>query len=174
MITRKEKERRIKAIAEDLQQAGLIVFTDYRGLDVTGISSLRKNLRIEQCRYRVIKNTLTRLACRQAGLENLESYLTGPTAIAFTSADPVAAARVLLGFSGEHKTFIIKGGMLEGQLLAPERVKELGQIPPREILYARICGGFQAPIYGLATVLQGTISKLVYALEAVRGQKESA
>ncbi len=174
MITRKEKERRIKAIADDLQQASLIVITDYRGLNVAGISSLRKSLRAEQCRYQVTKNTLTRLACRQAGLESLENYLTGPTAIAFTSADPVAAAQALLKFSGEYKTFAIKGGILEGQLLEPDKIKALGQIPPREILYAKICGGFQAPIYGLAGALQGTISKLVYALEAVRQQKESA
>ena len=174
VITREEKERRVKSIAQDLQQANLVVFTDYRGLNVTGISNLRNSLRAEKCRYRVVKNTLTRLACRQVGLESLEQHLTGPTAVAFSSADPVAAARALLKFSNENKTFAIKGGMLEGQLLAPDKIKELGQIPPQEILYAQVCGGFQAPIQGLASALQGTLSKLVYALEAVRQQKESA
>jgi len=174
LITRKEKERRINAIADDLKQANLIIITDYRGLNVAGINSLRRNLRAEECRYQVTKNTLTRLACRKVGLEDLEKYLFGPTAIAFTSSDPVATAQVLLKFSGEHKTFAIKGGILEGQLLEPDKIKALGQIPPREILYAKLCGGFQAPIYGLAGALQGTISKLVYALEAVRRQRESA
>ena len=174
LITRKEKERWIEDIANDLRQANLIIVTDYRGLDVAGINTLRRTLRAERCRYQVTKNTLTRLACRRAGLESLEKYLTGPTALAFTSDDPVAAARMLLRFSGEYKTFAIKGGLLEGQVLEPNKIKELGQLPSREILYARLCGGLQAPIYGFASVLQGNISKLVYALEAVRQKKESA
>lgn len=174
LITRKEKERWIEDLADDLRQANLIIATDYRGLDVAGINTLRKTLRAEQCRYQVTKNTLTRLACRRAGLESLEIYLTGPTALAFTSADPVAAARLLLRFSGDNKTFAIKGGLLEGLVLEPDKIKELGQIPSREILYARLCGGLQAPIYGFASVLRGNISKLVYALEAVRQKKESA
>jgi len=172
LITRKEKEQMVEAVTDDLKQASLIVITDYRGLNVDGISNLRNSLRAEQCLYRVTKNTLTRLACRRAGLEALEQYLTGPTAIAFTRADPVTAARILIRFSGENKTFSIKGGILEGQLLSPDKLKELGLIPPRAILYAKILGGFQAPIYNLVGTLNGTILKLVYAMEAVRRQKE--
>ncbi len=174
MITRKEKEKIVDEIARDLEQAELILVTDYRGLNVFAISTLRRRLREEQCLYKVSKNTLTRLACRKIGLEALENLLDGPTAIAYTSADPVAAAQVFLKFGKDNEALSIKGGLLAGQLLTPDQVKALGEIPPKEVLLAMVCGGFQAPISGLANVLQGNIRKLAYALEAVRSLKESA
>lgn len=174
MITKKAKEKIIEDIARDLEKADLVIVTDYRGLNVTGINNLRHRLSEAQCRYRVTKNTLTRLACRKIGLEILEALLEGPTAIAYTDADPVAAARVFLKFAKENEALSIKGGLLSGQLLDPGQVVALGEIPSREVLLARVCGGFQAPIYGLVNVLQGNIRQLVYALDAVRRLKESA
>lgn len=174
MINRKEKEQKIARIASDLEQAGLIIVTDYRGLNVLNISRLRRSLKAENCRYHVAKNTLSKLACRRIGLQALERFLEGPTAIAFTSADPVAAARVFLNFGHEQEGFSIKGGWLDGQLLDPAQVKVLGEIPSREVLLARVCGGFSAPIYGLAGVLQGNLRKLVYTLDAVSKVKASA
>lgn len=174
MITRKHKEKIVDDIARELEVAELIIATDYRGLTVSAITALRRRLREEQCRYRVSKNTLTKLACRRAGLEKLEQFLAGPTAIAYTSADPVGAAKVLLKFGKENEALEFKGGLLSGQLITPDQFKELGDIPPREVLLARVCSGFQAPIFCLVNVLQGNIRGLVYALEAVRAQKESA
>ena len=174
MITKKEKEKLVEQIARELEQAELIIATDYRGLNVSGITNLRRRLRDEKCSYKVTKNTLTKLACRKIGLEALEQLLEGPTALAYTSTDPVAAAQVFIKFGKEYETFSIKGGLLAGQLLQPHQVKALGEIPPREVLLARVCSGFQAPIYGLASVLQGNLRQLVYALDAVRQQKESA
>lgn len=174
MITKKAKEKIVDGVAGELAQAGLIIVTDYRGLNVAGITTLRRRLREEQCRYMVTKNTLTRLACRRVGLENLEQFLEGPTALAYTSADPVAAARVFLKFGKEFEAFSIRGGVLSGQVLLPEQIRALGEIPPREVLLARVCGGFQAPIYGLANVLQGNLRQLVYAFDAVRRLKETA
>lgn len=164
----------MEEIAGELKEADLIIVADYRGLDVAGATDLRRRLRAEQCSYRVVKNTLTRLACRKVGLEELETYLEGPTAIAYTSADPVGAARVFLEFGREHEALSVKGGLLSGQPLDQGQVKALGEIPPREILLAQVCAGFQAPLAGLVHALQGNISKLVYALDAVRRQKEAA
>ena len=174
MITMKEKEAMVEQIARELEQAELIIATDYRGLNVTALGDLRRQLRAEQCKYKVTKNTLTRLACRKAGLEALEPLLEGPTALAYTGADPVAAARVFLKFTKENEALSIKGGVLAGQELQPSQVKALGEIPPREVLLSQICRGFQAPIYGLASVLHGNLRQLVYALDAVRRQKETA
>lgn len=174
LITRKQKEKIVDDVARELEQAELIIVTDYRGLNVGAITNLRRQLRDEQCRYRVSKNTLTKLACRRVGLEQLEQFLEGPTAIAYTSADPVGAAKVFLKFGKENEMFSARGGLLAGQLLHPEQLKALGEIPPKEVLLAQVCSGFQAPIYGLVNVLQGNIRKLVYALEAVRAQKEAA
>jgi large subunit ribosomal protein L10 len=174
LITRKDKEIFVEEMARELEAAGLVIVADYRGLNVSDVTVLRRQLRAEDCRYRVVKNTLTRLACRKIGLTELDPFLEGPTAIAYTSADPVGAARVFLNFGRDHDALSIKGGLLSGRTLTPEEVKALGEIPPRDILMARVCGAFQAPISGLANVLQGNIRKLVYALDAVCRLKESA
>lgn len=174
MITRKMKEKMLEEITEDLKQAELVIVTDYRGLNVKNINSLRGKLRSEKCRYRITKNTMNRLACRQAGFEQLESLFEGPTAIAYSSADPVAAAKIFIDFARENEALVVKGGMLSGQMLDPASIKALGEIPPREVLLARVVGGFQSPISGLVGVLQGTLRQLVYTVDAVRQQKESA
>ncbi len=174
MLTREEKEKMKDAIAEALKQAELVVVTDYRGLNVEAINNLRGRLRKEQCQFRVTKNTMNKWACREAGFEQLEEFFEGPTALAYADEDPVAAAKVFNEFTKENEALVIKGGVLSGQLVSSERIKELGEIPSREILLAKVVGGFQAPIQGLAGVLQGTLGQLVYAVDAVRKQKESA
>ncbi|NLA11498.1 MAG: 50S ribosomal protein L10 [Firmicutes bacterium] len=174
MITRKAKEEFVEEMAHELEAAELVIAADYRGLNVADVTELRRQLKAEGCRYRVVKNTLTRLACRRVELTVLEPFLEGPTALAYTSDDPVGAARVFLHFSREHEALAVKGGLLSGKTLTPDEVKALGEIPPREILLARVCGAFQAPLSGLANVLQGNIRKLVYALDAISRQKESA
>ena len=174
MITKKMKEKMLEEITEDLKQAELVVVTDYRGLNVQAINKLRGKLRNEQCRYRITKNTMNRLACRQAGFDQLESLFEGPTAIAYSSADPVAAAKIFIEFSKEYEALVVKGGMLSGKMLDSASIKALGEIPPREILLARVVGGFQSPIYSLVSTLQGNLRQLVYTVDAVRQQKESA
>jgi len=174
LINRKAKEEFIEEMARELEQAELIIAADYRGLNVASVTELRRRLKAEDCRYRVVKNTLTRLACQKIGMTGLETFLEGPTAVAYTSADPVGAARVFLDFGREHEALAIKGGLLSGQPLTPEEIKALGEIPPREILLAQVCGAFRAPLAGLVNVLQGNICQLVYALNAVCRLKESA
>lgn len=174
MITKKMKEKMLEEITADLKQAELVIVTDYRGLNVKAINNLRGKLRNEQCRYRITKNTMNRLACRQAGVEQLESFFEGPTAIAYSNADPVAAAKVFMDYARENEALVIKGGMFSGRILNPAEIKALGEIPPREVLLARVVGGFQSPITGLVSVLQGTLRKLVYTVDAVRQHKESA
>lgn len=174
MITREAKEKMLEEITEELKQAELVVITDYRGLNVQSINKLRGELRKEDCRYKITKNTMNRLACREAGVEELEGYFEGPVAIAYSSADPVAAARVFKEFIKENSALEIKGGILSGQLLDPEAIKALGDIPSREVLLAKVVGGFQAPIIGLVGVLHGNMRSLVCAFDAVRRQKESA
>ncbi len=174
MITKAMKEKMLEEITANLKEADLVVVTDYRGLNVKNISSLRAKLRAEQCRYRITKNTMNRLACRQAGFEEMEDLFEGPTAIAYSSADPVAAAKVLNDFAKEFEALVVKGGLLSGQMLDPATIKALGEIPPREVLLARVVGGFQSPISGLVNALQGNLRNLVYTVDAIRQQKESA
>ncbi len=174
MITKAMKEKMLAEITEELKQSELVIVTDYRGLNVKAINDLRGRLRGEQCRYRITKNTMNRLACRNAGVEGLEELFEGPTAIAYSSADPVAAAKIFMDFAKENDKLVVKGGIFSGQMLDVNAIKALGEIPPREVLLSRVVGGFQAPISGLVGALQGTLRKFVYTVDAIRVQKESA
>lgn len=174
MLTKKAKEKMLEEVTAELKNSELVIVTDYRGLNVKAISALRSKLRDQQCSYRVTKNTMNRLACRQAGVEEIEGLFEGPTAIAYSNADPVASAKVFNEFAKENEALVVKGGLLSGQLLDPAGIKALGDIPPREVLLSRVVGGFQAPISGLAGVLHATLRQLVYTVDAVRQQKESA
>lgn len=173
-MARPEKEAMVAELKEKLDQARAAIITDYRGLNVAALTELRRRMREQGLEYKVVKNTLTRFAARELGLDDLEPYLEGPTAIAFSYEDPVAPAKVIMGFAKEHKQLEIKAGLLRGRVIRPEGVKELADLPPREILLAQVLGGLQAPIAGLANVLNGVPRSLVYALEAIRKQKEAA
>ena len=173
MITRKEKEQRIKEIEQDLQQADFLVLTDYRGLNVDEISNLRRSLRENDCKYKVVKNNLAKIAASQVGKEEINNYLEGPVAIAYGYDDPVATAKALTKADKELKNLSITAGYLEGKILSPADIKALGEIPSKEVLYCKLCGAFQAPISGLVNVLQGNIRNLACAFDAIRRQKEA-
>lgn len=161
-------------LAEKLQRSTVAIFTDYRGLDVQTMTELRKQLRQGGIEYRVVKNTLMRLAAQRANVAGVDVMLTGPTAIAFNPADPVAPAKILSEFAKKNEALQIKGGVLNGKVLDAEGVRKLAELPSREELLAQLLMRMQGPLYGLAYVLQGTLQKLVLALDAVRRQKEQA
>lgn len=171
---RQAKEKMKEEVKEALTKAELVVVTDYRGLNVQTMNDLRRQLSKEDCQFRVTKNTMNRWACREAGYEELEELFEGPTAIAYAEGDPVAAAKIFNDFIKENEALAIKGGMLSGMLVNPGRIKELGEIPSREVLLSKVVGGVQAPIQGLAGALSGTLRQLVGTIDAVRQQKESA
>ena len=169
-----EKSQVVAEIKEKFQQSAGVVLADYRGLTVAEVTQLRNQLRQAGVEYKVLKNTLVRRAAQEVGVEGLEAYLEGPTALAF-SADPVAPAKVLSDFvkTNKLKTFQIKAGVVEGRVVGPERVKDLAELPSREVLLAMVLRGMQAPLAGMANVLQGPIRKMGYALEEVRKLKEA-
>lgn len=169
--TREEKSLIIKELVDKFKQARASVFVDYKGLNVAEATKLRRRFRELDCEFRVAKNTLTRLAAKQAGVEGLDAYLEGPTAIAFSEHDPVAPAKVLFEFIREFKKMEVKAGVLEGKVISAMVVRELADLPPREVLLAKLAGGMRAPLYGLVNVLHGTMRSFVYALEALRKQR---
>jgi len=173
-LPRPEKVAVVNELAEKFRSTRSAILTDYRGLDVTAMTELRRRLREAGVEYRVVKNTLTCLAVRQAEVPELERFLTGPTAIAFGYDDPVVAAKILSAFAREHKVLEIKGGYLMGRTLDVAAVQRLAELPSREELLSQVVGGFQAPIRGLVFVLQGLLRSVVVALDAVRQQKEAA
>lgn len=172
MGSRIEKQKRVAEIKKKLEKAKVVVLTDYRGLNVSEINELRNQLRELGTEYRVVKNTLTFLAVKELGLNELGQYLEEPTAVALGYEDEVSPAKVILKFSRGNKALSIKSGVLGGKVITSEQVKSLGMLPSRDILLGQVCGTFQAPLTAFANVLQGNIRALAYTLQAVREQKE--
>lgn len=171
------KQEKIDVVSEikvDIENSAAMFLTDYRGLRVIESEALRRKLRDVGAEYKVVKNTLFELAMGGNVDDTLKQVLAGPTAIAFVSKDPVAGAKALQEFMREHKAMSVKGGLVEGQFLTPERVTALSKIPPKEVLIAQMLGSIQAPLSGLVGTLQGVLSGLVYTLQAVHDQKAAS
>jgi large subunit ribosomal protein L10 len=172
--SRKLKEKKVEEIKTNLQDSKVIVLTDYRGLTVTEINELRRILKEEGVQYKVVKNTLTRLAVRELGLNGLEPYLQGPTAIAYGYDDPVVPVKLLVKFSRGNEHLEIKGGFLEKDILNEEELRQIARLPSRDVLLAKTLACFQAPLAGMLSVLQGNMRNLVSVLHAIGEQKEGA
>lgn len=173
-MARPEKEAMVQEIQERLSKAQGAVLADYRGLNAEEMTQLRREARNAQVEFKVLKNTLVILAAKALDMDDLVPYLNGPTAFAFGYEDPVAPAKVLGEFAKKNKALEIKGGIVEGRVVAAAAVTDLANLPGREQLLSMVLRGMQGPIYGMVNVLQGNIRNLVYALEAVRKQKEAA
>ncbi|MCL6547383.1 MAG: 50S ribosomal protein L10 [Alicyclobacillus sp.] len=164
--SREAKAQVVKEVAERLAGSVASVVTDYRGLNVAEVTELRKRLREAGIEYRVVKNTLSRLAVdqlkEQVDLEPLKALLTGPTAIAFSKDDPVAPAKILNDFARTHKALELKGGVVEGRVVGAEDVVNLASLPSREGLLSMLLSVLQAPIRNFA-----------YAVKQVAEQREA-
>jgi large subunit ribosomal protein L10 len=164
----------VAEIKERLSRAKSMIVAEYRGLDVKEITELRQQTRNAGVEFKVFKNTLTARAAKELDIEGLDGYLEGPNAFAFGYDDPVAGAKVLAEFAKAHDELVIKGGVLDGQVIDAAGVKNLADLPSREVLLSMVLRGMQGPISGFVNVLQGTIRSLAYALDAVRKQKEES
>ena len=169
-ISKADKQVIIAELKEKFENSKVAILADYRGLNVAEATRLRRRLRDAGCEFKVAKNTLVGLVVKSQGLDALEPYLEGPVGIAFGN-DPVAPAKVLSDFIREAKKMEIKAGVLDGNVIDAKSIKELADLPSRDVLLAKVLGGMQAPLYGFAGVLQGTLRSFVYALEAVRKQR---
>jgi large subunit ribosomal protein L10 len=145
-MPRPEKVQAVADIKERLVGAEAVFLTEYRGLTVKAVQALRRSLRESGAEYKVVKMTLAQLAASDAGVEGLNEYLTGPTALAFAMTDPVATAKALKDFSKTNEVFVLKAGLLAGNLLTPEEVSKLADIEPREVLLSKIAGAAKAPL----------------------------
>ncbi|MRG88005.1 50S ribosomal protein L10 [Salinibacillus xinjiangensis] len=157
------KKQVVSEIADKLKTSQSTILVDYRGLDVEEVTELRTQLREANVDFKVYKNTMTRRATAEAGLEGLDDVLVGPTAIAFSEEDVVAPAKVLNNFAKEHEDLEIKGGVIEGNVATLEQIKELADLPNYEGLLSMLLSVLQAPVRNFA-----------YATKAIAEQKEEA
>ena len=173
-VIRPEKVAKIAEIKELLSTSKCTILVDFCGLTVAQDTALRRKMREAGVHYNVVKNTLLRIAAQEVGIEGLEPSLEKNTAIAVAQEDPVAVAKIICDFAKENKELKVKVGVLDGKVIGADEIKALAALPPKEVLVAKLLGSMNAPISGFVNVLQGTIRNVVYALDAVRKQKESA
>lgn len=171
--TLQAKSQNVEEIKEKISKAQSVVLVDYRGLTVEQLTELRSNYRKAGVEYKVYKNTMMRFAFKDAGLEDFNEFLKGPSAVAFGYDDPVQVAKITAEFAKTNTKLEIKAGIVDGKVIDLEGVKNLANLPPREVLIAQVLGGFNAPIQGFANVLQGTIRSLAIVLNAISEKQEA-
>ena len=172
MGQRREKELVVEELTQKFSNSKAAVLTDYRGLNVAEVTELRDKLREAGVEYKVVKNTLAFLAAKEVGYEEIEEFLSGPTAIAFSKEDPVAPAKLLTQFADEHEAWEIKSAIVEEIIIDVEQVESLADIPSREVLLAKVAQGMKAPINGLVNCLNHPLRSLVNVLNSIKEEKE--
>src|SRR5919198_2355018 len=166
-MARPEKVATVEEIKEKLEGARAAVLTEYRGLTVSELADLRASLRAAEAEYKIYKNTLARRAAEEAGLSELISLLQGPTAITFVKGDAVAVAKALRDYSRANANLVVKGGILGTRVIEPSDVVALADIEPRDVLLAKIAGGFQAPLVKAAGLFQAFTRNMAYGVKAL-------
>jgi large subunit ribosomal protein L10 len=167
----KSKADTVEALRRSIAaQKGTIV-AEFRGLTVAEMTALRKKLREVNAEFRVIKNTLMRLAAKGTDFGQLNEHFSGPTAVALTHGDPVALAKAMKEFAGGSPKVRLKAGFFDGRVLGVKDVEALAEVPPREALLARLAGGLASPLSRLVQALSGPQRKLAYALQSIHDKK---
>src|SRR6201985_2720457 len=168
----KEKVSAVDEIVEHFSSSAAAVITEYRGLSVKQLTDLRRALGRDTT-YAVVKNTLTKRAAADAGVEIDESLLVGPTAIAFVKGDPVEAAKGLRDFAKANPLLVIKGGVLDGKALSGPDINKLADLESREVLLARLARAVVASLAQAAALFQAPLSKAARTIEALRMHVEA-
>jgi len=171
---RPEKVAVVDEVRERLSSSSAVLLTEYRGLKVSELAELRRNLRTAGGDYKVYKNTLVRFAVRELGIEGVEELLVGPTALAFVEGDAAAVAKALRDYGRTNPALVLKGGVLGSKTLTADEAKALADLPSREVLLARLAGGLAAPLQQLAGLLQALPRNMAYGLQALVDQKVAA
>jgi large subunit ribosomal protein L10 len=167
------KEASVAELTELFRTSSAVLLTEYRGLTVAQLKTLRTNIRADAT-YAVVKNTLTKIAANAAGISSFDDELVGPSAIAFVHGDPVTVAKALRDFAKANPLLIVKGGYFDGNPLTAEEVIKLADLESREVLLGKLAGAFKASLFGAAYLFNAPLSKTVRTVEALREKQESA
>ncbi|MEJ7629212.1 MAG: 50S ribosomal protein L10 [Nocardioidaceae bacterium] len=175
-MARPDKAAAVAELADEFRSSQGAVLTEYRGLTVKQLQELRRALG-DNASYAVVKNTLTKIAAREAGVEGFDDLLTGPSAIAFIKGDPVATAKSLRDFAKANSPLVIKGGILDGKSLTIGEISKIADLESREVILARLAGAMIASLQNAVTLFNAPLSKvarLAGALQAKREQEAPA
>jgi len=167
------KEAAVAELTEHFRSSSAIVLTEYRGLSVTQLKTLRRGIAADAT-YAVVKNTLTRIAAKEAGIDAFDGQLVGPSALAFVHGDAITVARSLRDFAKENPQLVIKGGYFDGAPISAAEVMQLANLETREVLLAKLAGAFKASLYGAAYMFNQPLAQAVRTVDALRLKQESA
>jgi large subunit ribosomal protein L10 len=163
---------KVKALEGELKGYENFVFTDYRGLNVHQINALRRNLREKGAEYHVVKNRFAKRVFQDLGFEGFEEFFVNPTALVYFDTDLSEIAKILID-TAEDTTLQLKGAYSDGVILSPDELSKVSKLPAREVLVAQVLGVLDAPVRGLATVLNGVLSGFVRTLSAIQDTKNN-
>ena len=166
-----QKQEITKDLRERLGRSAVVIVTDYKGLDVTSLNTLRRQLREAACEYQVVKNTLLLRAAEETSVALIKDHFTGPNAVALSYDDPVAPAKVLTEFSKDHDALDIKVGVLNGKILDAGDIKALATLPSREVLLSQVLAAMNGVAGSFVRVLSGIPQKMLNVLMAIKEQK---
>jgi large subunit ribosomal protein L10 len=179
-MKKSDKERVVSELAERLKASPTLIVADYRGLTMPQIDALRGQLLEHGARFAVVKNTLTRRAAEEAGVETLLAMVEGPTAIAFleSEGDPIAVAKALSTAARETQVLVIRGGIMEGRAITGDDVQSLAKLPPTDVLRGQVVGAIAGPMTMVVGLFNAPLRDLVGVLQArieqLEGQGETA
>ncbi len=171
---RAEKVAVVAEVAAKLSASDAVFITEYRGMSVGQLATMRRALRPAGGEYKVYKNTLALLGAKQAGVNGLDEMLVGPSALAFVTGDVAAVAKALRDAAKANPLLVLKGGTMGGKVLTAKDVEALAELPSREVLLAQFAGALQAPMSKMAGLLQALPRNFAYGLKALIDQKEAA
>ena len=171
VLTRLGKEQLVKQMSDNLGKSKAIILVNYQGLKVKEIQELKKRLQKQEISFQIIKNTLLKIALKNAGLSFDESLLDQPVAIIWGAEDEVTPAKLIVSYKKEVEKFQIIGGIINRDFAENNIILRLAALPNREELYAKLVGTLNTPIYKLVSVLKGNLKSLVYLLDQYRQQK---
>ncbi len=171
-MARPDKAAAVAELTDQFRESNAAVLTEYRGLTVAQLKQLRRALS-GNATYAVVKNTLTAIAAKEAGVEGIDAHLAGPSAIAFVTGDPVEAAKGLRDFAKAHPALVIKGGVLDGRSLDAAEINKLADLESREVLLAKAAGVFKASLYQAAYLFTAPAAQAVRTIDALREKKQS-
>jgi len=170
-MARPDKAAAVAELSEEFRSSNAAVLTEYRGLTVKQLQELRRVLGTDTT-YAVVKNTLTKLAAKDAGIDGLDDLLVGPSAIAFVKGDVVEAAKGLRDFTRANQALVVKGGVLDGKSLDADEIRRLADLESREVLLAKLVGAMQATTQNAAYLFNALPSQLARVLGALRDKAE--
>jgi large subunit ribosomal protein L10 len=166
-MARNPKSTAVAEITEEFRSSNAAVLTEYRGLTVAQLKTLRRSLG-GNATYAVVKNTLTKIAAKDAGVDGLDELLAGPSAIAFVKGDPVEAAKGIRDFAKANPKLVVKGGYLDGKVLSADEVNKLADLESREVLLAKLAGAMNASLQQAVSLFAAPLSKAARTIDALR------